>query len=93
MTSHPRDLIREAYASFLVPGERYRVTKAFLDAARSVHPVGEVWTYVGYLPNGFAEATYIYTAPDGAFAAPWENDPVAFCNNPQAYLQHLQHEA
>jgi hypothetical protein len=93
MTSHPRNLIKATYASFLVPGERYRVAKAFLDAARSVHPVGEVWTYVGYLPNGAAEATYFFTDFDGAFAAPWEDDPDSFCNNPRPYLQHLQHEA
>ena len=93
MTSHPRALIRKTYADYLAPGERYRVTKAFLDAAKTVHPVGEVWTYAGYLPNGFAEATYIYTSSNGGFAVPWEDDPTSFCKSPQAYLQLLPHEA
>jgi hypothetical protein len=24
---------------------------------------------------------------------PWEDDPASFCNNPQAYVQMLPHEA
>jgi hypothetical protein len=92
MSHHARDLIREIYAGHLVPGERYRVTKTFLDAAQTVHPAGEVWTFEGYLPNGFAGATYIQTS-DGAFAVAWSDDPTNFCNAPQAYLQLLKHEA
>ena len=53
-------MIEKPYQAFLVPGQRYRVTRAFLDAKRSVHPVGETWVFSGYLPNGFAEATMIF---------------------------------
>tara|TARA_B100001250_G_scaffold395320_1_gene400092 strand:+ start:172 stop:495 length:324 start_codon:yes stop_codon:yes gene_type:complete len=91
MTNQPRGLIEKPYAEFLVPGKDYRVTQAFLDAAGGVHPVGETWTYAGYVPNGFAEATYIYTLPAGGFAARWDDDPNSFCNAPQAYLQ-LHHD-
>ena len=70
-------MIRKAYQNYLVPGKKYRVTKPFLDARKSVHLIGESWTFLGYLPSGFGEATLIYaTANDSSpcnFAMDWNN--------------------
>ncbi|MBI1424237.1 MAG: DUF3601 domain-containing protein [Gammaproteobacteria bacterium] len=60
----PKGIMREKYQDYLVPGKKYRVVKPFLDATKSVHPAGETWTFLGYLPNGFGEATYISIAKE-----------------------------
>ncbi len=68
-------LRRETYQGYLVPGRTYRVSKAFLDAQKSVHRPGEVWTYLGYSGHGFAETTFIYTrgtsGAEGGFGIDW----------------------
>lgn len=70
-------MIRETYEDLLIPGKRYRVKQAFLDARKRVHPVGETWTFQGYMPSGFAEATSIYALADDKspcnFAIDWNN--------------------
>ena len=56
----PSAAIQKPYQDHLFPQRKYRVKKAFLDARKSVHPVGESWTFFGYLPNGFGEGTAIF---------------------------------
>ena len=72
-----KGMMRENFQDYLVPGKKYRVIKPFLDAVKSVHPVGETWTFLGYLPNGFAEATYIFitteTHTEGGFGIDWNS--------------------
>ena len=59
-----KGIIRETFEGCLIPGKKYLVTKSFIDAAKSVHREGEVWTYLGFCPNGFSESTYIYISTD-----------------------------
>ena len=70
-------MIQKAYQDFLFPGKKYRVTKTFLDARKSVHRVGESWSFLGYLPSGFGEATLIYAKTDDStpcnFAIDWNS--------------------
>lgn len=88
--NEPRNIIERTFAGHLRPGTSYRVVKSFLDAAKSVHPVGETWTYLGYLPSGFAEATYISVANQeqshGGFAIPWDDSAESVVNNMQLYF-------
>jgi hypothetical protein len=73
----PKGIMRQKYQDFLVPGKKYRVVRPFLDATKSVHPAGETWTFLGYLPNGFGEATYISVTnedqTEGGFGIDWNS--------------------
>ena len=85
-----RNIIERTFAGHLRPGKSYRVVRSFLDAAKGVHPVGEEWTYLGYLPNGFAEATYISVTNQEqsktGFAIPWDDSADSVVNNVQLYF-------
>lgn len=74
----PAAMIRKPYQDYLFPQRKYRVKKAFLDARKSVHRVGESWTFAGYLPNGFGEGTAIFATADDSsqviFAIDWNSD-------------------
>lgn len=45
----------------LVPGQRYRVTRAFADFDGVLHDVGETWTYLGtaYLPYDDGRSLFV----------------------------------
>jgi len=90
LMNETRNIIERTFAGHLRPGKSYRVAKPFLDAAKSVHPVGEAWTYLGYSPNGFAEATYISVANQGqrhvGFAIPWDDSADSVVNNMRLYF-------
>jgi Domain of unknown function (DUF3601). len=49
----------------LVPGQRYRVIKAFTDYDRRVHPVGETWIFekTDFLP--YDDGLTVYVVQDG----------------------------
>jgi len=68
-------MIRERYQGYLEPGKKYRVTQPFLDARKAVHRVGEIWTFVGYIPNGFGETTNLFIEHESgvqtAFGIEW----------------------
>jgi len=72
-----KGIIRKPYQEHLVPGKKYHVTKTFFDSVKSVHRVGETWTYWGYLPSGFGEATAIFATDDGgkecSFGIDWNS--------------------
>lgn len=69
--------IRETYQDYLVPGRKYRIKQAFLDSRKSVHRIGEIWTYWAYLPSGFGEGTAIFATDDSGkdcnFAIDWNS--------------------
>lgn len=50
---------------FLEPGGRYRVVLEFSDNDRTVHPVGETWTFLGvsFLPDD--DGLTLLVSPDG----------------------------
>ena len=60
-----RGMIRQPYLDYLVPGRSYCVIKPFVDASRTRHLPGEKWKFMGYVPNGFAEATQIFVDANG----------------------------
>jgi len=49
----------------LVPGERYRVIKAFQDFDRQEHPLGETWTYIGTAFLPYDDGRSIFVSLDG----------------------------
>jgi hypothetical protein len=87
-------ILRQPYQGHLVPGRRYRVIKAFLDARKSVHRPGETWTFVGYSPRGPAETTVIYTRGDDttehAFGIVWNDATDNVLENLRDYIQQVE---
>jgi hypothetical protein len=49
----------------LVPGNRYRVVKAFKDFDRQEHAVGESWTYIGTAFLPYDDGRSIFVSLDG----------------------------
>lgn len=49
----------------MMPGKRYRVIKEFNDFDRSVHPVGEEWTYIGTAFLPYDDGRSIFVSVDG----------------------------
>lgn len=49
----------------LEPGHRYVVVKEFLDNGKSLHPVGESWTFLGYNYHQMDEGLSLYVSLDG----------------------------
>ena len=49
----------------LIPGHRYRVTRAFQDFDKDLHAVGETWTYLGcnFLP--YEDGLSLFVSLDG----------------------------
>ena len=74
----PQAMIRKPYQNHLFPERNYQVKKAFIDSRKTVHKVGESWTFVGYLPNGFGEGTAIFAVAADAspviFAIDWNSN-------------------
>lgn len=49
----------------LIPGQRYRVVKAFTDFDSQEHPVGEEWTYLGTAFLPYDDGRSIFVSLDG----------------------------
>jgi len=85
---------RETYQGYLVPGKRYRVTKAFLDTGKTVHRPGETWTYLGYSIHGFADATAIYTRSsngvEAGFGIDWNNETDNVLEHLRDYVEPVE---
>lgn len=85
--------IREPFHNCLVPGRTYRVKNTFLDAAKSVHRPGETFTYWSYLPNGFAEATYLYVtrgaSTEEVLAIEWDFSPGSVFEKPSEFFEEV----
>lgn len=85
---------RETYQDYLVPGRTYRVSKAFLDARKTVHRPGETWVYLGYTGYGFAETTAIYTrgpnGVEGGFGIDWNDQTDNLLEHLRDYIESVE---
>lgn len=49
----------------LVPGQRYRVVRAFVDFDGCTHPVDETWQYTGSNYSAYHEGLSLFVSLDG----------------------------
>ena len=64
-------------ASELIPGQTYRVVKAFTDYDDLAHPPGETWTFVAHSFLPYDDGLTIFTTHDGrngTFRLQWRKE-------------------
>jgi hypothetical protein len=49
----------------LVPGQRYAVTRPFIDYDGDAHPLGETWWYRGYNYSAYDSGLSLFVSVDG----------------------------